>query len=191
MPNSPGENSKDSIISKGFNPVKKNNLSKAQLKALERKAMIEKARLETGRITALDKIAKLESEKERLADSVGLKTPKGENITEPELDDDEAGVALLKDMRSIYRILKGKTRLQRLMKDDKQFLFMAREMMKMESAQMIAKTRRGDEENLGRTVFVVLKGLEDAKKIEKEMQNTEEVRVMTAINPDGSDFKEG
>jgi hypothetical protein len=191
MPNSPGENSKDSIISKGFNPKKKNSLSKAELRKMERTASLEKARLETQRLTALDKLAKLERQSTEIADKMGLKKDKNILPQDPKNNDDENSEMLLKDMRAIYKMLRGKTKLKALMQDDKQFLFMVRELMKMESAQMIAKTRRGDEENLGRTVFVVLKGLEEAKELEKEMQNTEKVRVLTAINPDGSDFKEG
>lgn len=113
------------------------------------------------------------------------------------LDGDETGVdeayRMLQDMRWVYRMVDGRDKLLKLIKDDdRQFVNMVRELLKIESAIMTTKIRAKEGLAEGqKTVFVILKGLEDEKKLGEVIDLTSEVdtkQVAGVLNPDGSEY---
>lgn len=96
---------------------------------------------------------------------------KEEKESEEEKPDDvKSAYEMLQDMRWVYKNLKGKTKLRDLCKaDDKQFLFMIKELMKIESSLKQAEIRKeGTGSGDGRAVFVILKGLDAQKVVVRE-----------------------
>ena len=89
--------------------------------------------------------------------------------------DAEARQALemLSDMRFVYKKLGGKKKLQKMLKeDDKLYVAMVKELLKIESALMAVQLRKVDTvDNSGngrQNFFVVIKGLEQEKNVMKQ-----------------------
>jgi len=93
---------------------------------------------------------------------------------------------LLADMRWVYRQVNGRKKLKELIKgDDKQFVFMVKELMKIEAAKIL-KTKDGDTSS--QTVFVVLKGLDEEKKyLVDDAVNLKQVQHV--IQPESGEFE--
>jgi hypothetical protein len=153
--------------------------------------------------SAKDKLAAL-AEKRRLAREAGLtraqdiahygEEPKPVEATPLAGDDEDSRSAykMLQDMRWVYKDLKGREKLRELVEsDDRQFVFMVKELMKIEAALLAAKIRKtGEEEGKGvnQNFFVVLKGLESDKKIlEMTDKDVDMKQISRALNPDGSE----
>ena len=103
---------------------------------------------------------------------------------------------MLQDMRWVYRMLSGREKLQKLVNsDDRQFVFMVKELMKIEASLMAAKIRsKEDPAQANQMVFVVLKGLEDEKPIRNMIADGKKDaidmrQISHAMNPDGSEYE--
>ena len=101
-------------------------------------------------------------------------------------DDEKSANQLLADMRWVYRQVNGRKKLKELIKgDDKQFVFMVKELMKIEAAKIL-KTKDGDTSS--QTVFVVLKGLDEEKKyLVDDAVNMKQIQH--AIQPESGEFE--
>ena len=100
---------------------------------------------------------------------------------------------MLADMRWVYRKLKGRKKLEELVKgDDKQFVFMIKELMKIESSLLTAQIRKeGDIQGGGQqNFFVVLKGLEDSQSVKGAVDKTIDLnQIQDALNPNAQRFE--
>lgn len=188
-----GRRSKDAEISDNFNREKKTKPTSADLreaKLLKQKAEIEKRRQER-------ELKKIEDDLLRIKGRVNG-SPEVE-VTAPESDPDDVDDAksaykMLQDMRWVYRNVKGRSKLLDLVKgDDKQFVFMVKELMKIEAALLSAKIRKTGEEEGGRAnqnFFVVLKGLEEDKKVLEMVSSSIDIKqIARATNPDGTEME--
>ena len=180
-----GVQPKDKEIVDGFNVDKMNAMSPKALRALERKVQVEKERLELDEKVEERRLLRL-----GLGGTVQV-APAGE-VKEEAQGDDESAYQMLQDMRWVYRELKGREKLKKLVKgDDRQFVFMVKELMRIETALLAAKIRAKEEVGGrgGQMVFVVLKGLAEEEKVLKAMDNTIDMKQITnAMNPDGSEY---
>jgi hypothetical protein len=69
---------------------------------------------------------------------------------------------MLLDMRAVYKKVGGKRKLTEMMKDDKQFQFMVKELMKIETALLSAKLKaQSNKDGNVNGFFVIIRGLED------------------------------
>lgn len=195
-----GGQPKDKIIMDGFNTKKRGNLSKELL----RKAKLEKARQDAERNKQERELQALE-EQVKLARQAMGKAPKEkpddnppeDNPANPE-DDVKSAYQMLQDMRWVYKNVKGRQRLKELCADDKQFLFMVKELMKIEAGLMSAKIKRNEDGEGGQqTVFVVMRGLmdgpvaklNDAKK-EDEVVDVDFKQIEHVLNPGAGPYEE-
>lgn len=163
-----GRKPKDAMIVDGFNMEKKGGLSKKGI----REARMEKARLEREEKARRAHVDKLESDlaglRKALGDAEAGIVPDIPDMSDYDLDaemedHDKNAFQMLKDMREIYRKVGGKAKLQRLMKEDKAFMYMVKELIKIETSLLAAKIKAKSEGFGGgqQTVFVVMKGLHD------------------------------
>lgn len=106
--------------------------------------------------------------------------------------DEQSAYQMLQDMRYVYRKVKGRRKLAELIdSDDKQFVFMVKELMKIEAQLMSAKIRAKEDLSGGQqTVYVVLKGLEDGPQVIDVVQNEEidQRQITAALTPDGGEY---
>lgn len=167
----PGIRSKDSALT--FNQNKMNVLKKdivAAQKQEKKKRLIDP---KTGKFLPKDGIPRKKEVK-------------------PALTDAESAYQMLQDMRWVYQSLKGRDKLKKMVKDDdKQFVFMVKELMKIESALMAARVKKdGGDTNNQQNFFVVLKGLEDEQTVLQSMDKTVDMKqIQRAINPDESSYE--
>lgn len=205
---------KGSEITSNFNRDKKGGLSKMELKRLAHEAKTEKIRiareLKRNEQTYLKLTAKVETVKNKLGMNSELTTPEQSPASDPtpppipdnidEIDDRSAN-QMLQDLRYAYRNAKnesgkkGRARLMELMKSDTEFKFAMKELIKVEVGLMQAKMR-AKEDNSGaanQMVFVVLKGLEEEKKITSKLNMGDGAidvkQISVALNPDGTDYE--
>lgn len=105
--------------------------------------------------------------------------------------DEQSAYQMLQDMRYVYRKVKGRRKLAELIdSDDKQFVFMVKELMKIEAQLMSAKIRAKEDLSGGQqTVFVVLKGLEEGPQvIEVQDSGIDQRQITAALTPDGGEY---
>jgi len=108
-------------------------------------------------------------------------------VNDLDKDTGESAYEMLETMRWIFKKVKGRKKLLELVKkDNKQFVAMIRELMKIETSLLSAKIRaEGGEAGPNNNFFVVLKGLEDEIKTEDSALDMKQIgRVM---NPDGTE----
>ena len=152
-----GGKTKDREITDNFNPFKRGNLSEREFNKVKK------------------------SVDNRLPD-----IPDGEDVAGL-LDDDS--FQMLKDMRAAYKSVNGRKRLKEMISSDKDFSFMVKELLRVESALLAAKMKRDGEGGIGNSaaVFVIIKGLEDEKRVEKAIKLADDgvdlEQVMNALNP--------
>lgn len=94
---------------------------------------------------------------------------------------------MLADMRHVYSEVGGREKLEQMvMGDDKMFVGLAKDLMKVETALLTASIRKNDTGGGagGQTVFVVLKGLEDEKRLSVQSGVVDLEQVQQALNPD-------
>jgi len=213
-PRSGGPKTKDSPFTSNFNLKTGKKLTQHEILDLKQKAKraakLEKVRLEQIHKSQRLKIAALSDRLAKVGKRIiGIDT--GEKIAETidstnaypaddlkafvptdsdieDTSDFKSAYQMLQDMRWIYRHVHGRKRLKALVEDDdKQFVFMVKELMKIEASLMAAKVRKGEDLNQPdqRSFFVVLKGLEDEKKyLSSEMDKTIDMgQIQKAINP--------
>lgn len=206
---------KDSEITSNFNTQKRGGLSKQELKRLAQEAKTEQIRiareLKRNEQTYLNLTAKAGALKVKIdgkQEILDEANPPQPDATPPPIPpdsndiDDRSTNQMLQDLRYAYRNAvgldgkKGRSRLMELMKSDTEFKFAMKELIKVEVGLMTAKMR-AREENPGsanQMVFVVLKGLEEEKKITSKLDMGKGAidmkQISRAINPDGSEFVE-
>jgi hypothetical protein len=107
-----------------------------------------------------------------------------------EVSEEEVAEAykMLQDMRWVYRMVNGREKLKKLVEgNDRQFVAMVKELLKIESAIMTAKIRT-KEERLGegqKTVLVILKGLEEEKQyIDVTPTDVDTRQIAQMLNPE-------
>jgi hypothetical protein len=186
MARSGGHKPKDHIIAEGFNRKKKGGLSERDLKKIERAAMLQKQRAER----ALERAkAKAEEKAEEIAAEKAIVQAEAGNGNEG-----KSAYEMLQDMRHVYKKVKGRDKLEKMINsDDRQFVFMVKELMKIEVALLTAKIRQKEDpqQQGNQTVFVVLKGLEDEKRFETESVKAGSVdlkQISQVLNPDGTEY---
>jgi hypothetical protein len=178
----PGVKVKGSKIMDGFNEKKIYEMTPEE--KLEQKRRRE-------RISKRNYRAKKKAKEERAA-RMAQGLPEEDR---PE-DDYKSAYQMLQDMRWVYKNVNGRKRLKDLVEDDdKQFVSMVKELMKIESALLAARARKN--EDVGgqgqQNVFVILKGLEDEQKYlpAGESDKTVDMRqVERATNPEYQDLGE-
>lgn len=213
-----GRKTKDAPITENFNPDKTIKLNRAELAAAKRQAVRDnrQAKLDDEERRRLRKEKKafekqLLDEKLRELARVGLEATEeekeaekrelaleaaGKGSTDPE--DEQSAYQMLQDMRYVYRKVKGRTKLRDLIaSDDKQFVFMVKELMKIEAQLMSAKIRAKEDlsGSAQQTVFVVLKGLEDDPRIldvsPVEDTDIDQRQIAAALTPEGKEYSAG
>jgi hypothetical protein len=107
-----------------------------------------------------------------------------------EVSEEEVAEAykMLQDMRWVYRMVNGREKLKKLVEgNDRQFVAMVKELLKIESSIMTAKIRT-KEERLGegqKTVLVILKGLEEEKQyIDVTPTDVDTRQIAQMLNPE-------
>lgn len=134
----------------------------------------------------------LEMDEKRLAREREKLLGKEPEEEAPEEEDGSFAYQMLSDLRAAYKSGKGKSKLLTLMKDDKEFKFLIKELLKVETAIMAAKIRRDPGQGGGGdrpAVYVILKGLECEKPLLTAMEKDETIdvsQVMAATNPEMS-----
>lgn len=196
-----GNNQKGQSISDGVNTKKKGGLSAARMKKLKEGALLAKQK------EAMDAVNQMKT----IAGSMGIKpddlpTPDIPNHSSPandpdDSDDSKSAYQMLQDMRWVYRNVSGRKKLKTMMADDKQFQFLVKELMKIETSLMAAKVRaqgqRGGDGN-SNGFFVILKGLEDDKAViaqlakqRGESKTIDLAQIDHAMNPEATfEFEE-
>lgn len=136
-----------------------------------------------------------ELEREAAAEALKKETKGETQGTSGSSPDEPSAYQMLQDMRYVYRKVKGRKKLAELIEaDDKQFVFMVKELMKIESQLMSAKIRAREDLNgtAQQTVFVVLKGLEDGPQILDVTPGDEDIdhkQIAAALTPEGAEYE--
>ncbi len=157
-----GRKTKDREITDNFNREKKGNLSPRQLRKVQKQV---KANNDLPDISILD------------------------DIINSSDDDSTFAFQMLRDMRDAYKSVDGKKKLKELVANDKDFSSMVKELLKIESAILSAKMKEKDNGFGGGSaaVFVIIKGLEDEKRVDNAIKLTDTgvdlEQVMNALNP--------
>ena len=185
-----GHDAKDRVLVDGFNPVK------------EGPALTKAEKIHVNAMRALEIAHKNQKERKRIAKEeqakkdAAIEAAKAAGVyTEPPLEDEEVlGSQMFQDMRAIYKKLKGRERLEKWAKDDKNFLVLAKELMKQESVLLAAKIRKGETEGpngQSQSFFVVLKGLEEEKGlVEKFDDKTVDMKqVKHVLEPEAGKYE--
>ena len=134
-----GRKEKDAVIKEGFNPDKIGGMSKTAIAKMERE--------ERKALKDANKVSTPNSEADLLRLALG--------------EEDDSSYNMLLDMRWAYKKVKGRKKLLKLIKDDdKQFVVMVKELIRLESVLLTAKLRKDGDGSEKQAVFVVLKGLE-------------------------------
>ena len=217
-----GRPSKDQPISDNFNPTKLGpHVSKATLQKAARQAKIAQIAIqqqgfkaaktlldvEAG-IAKIKKTTGLDKFEERMQESDAAPAPvpatqdappAAESDKNAKIEESEAH-KMLQDLRYAYKNsvgptgLKGRRRLVELLQNDSEFKFAMKELMRVDTAIITAKLRKGEDES-GKMVgqqnfFVVLKGLEDGpKQIAGVVDKTVDMKqIERALNPDENSY---
>lgn len=157
-----GRKEKDAIIKEGFNPDKIGGMSKTAIAKMERE------------------------ERKAIKDAEEVPTPNSEaDLLRLALGEDgDSSYNMLLDMRWAYKKVKGRKKLYKLVKsDDKQFVVMVKELMRLEAILLSAKLRRDGDGSDKQAVFVVLKGLD--KMPEGCSEGIDVQQITKAISPGG------
>ena len=99
---------------------------------------------------------------------------------------------MLNDMRWIYRAVDGRKKLKKLVQDDdKQFVIMVKELMKIEASLLTAQIRKdGEIGGVGpQNFFVVLKGLEEVSVKGVVDKTVDMKQIQEALNPNAQKYE--
>lgn len=215
-----GRKTKDAPISENFNTDKTIKLNRAALAAAKKEAMsnARKAKEDDAERKRLRK-EKTALERKIMREQLIKMAQKGLEATEEEAEnerrelakeaaeaaakegkeavqeDEQSAYQMLLDMRYVYKKVDGRKKLKTLIaSDDKQFVFMVKELMKIEAQLMSAKIRAKEDLNGGaqQTVFVVLKGLEGMPKMldVTPEDDVDHRQIAAALTPEGSEYAE-
>ena len=181
-----GHRSKDAAITDNFNTDKN----------------IKPTKDDMDRALAQAETAELEAEIEPHSDREPAISPDEEYILMGEYaenEDAKSAYAMLEDMRAVYQEVGGRERLMGMVNaggvgGDKQFMALAKDLMKVELSILSATIRKssltkgvGGEGGGGQNFFVVLKGLENEKSLVDQLIGDKTVdisQIKAAINPD-------
>ena len=203
-----GRSRKDQGLVDGFNP-QGSPMTARQILEAKRAAKMQKIRDEQERIKKMEEVAKLkikkikegisvaEMEMVKAIDAIPEPEPQPAPIENIDGDDEKSAHRMLADMRWVYRKVHGRRKLKELVEsDDKQFVSMVKELMKIESALMTANIRKDGDVAVGggtgqQNFFVVLKGLEDdTKMVSAVLDKTVDMKQITrAMNPDENSYE--
>lgn len=179
-PRKPGTVPKDSLITNSVNENKSNKLTQRQIAAIERQAKLKKEKLLAQKDKSEDAFDKLNEQIEALGKKAGFiaDTPDSPdtNISPDDLTKEDLKFfsQLASDLRYVYQKSNGKKRLLELAKSDNRFLIaMVKEMLKVEAAMNAAKMKYHNPDEGEKVVFVVLRGLEDEKKLKQKVEEIE------------------
>lgn len=215
-----GRKTKDAPISENFNTDKTIKLNRAALAAAKKEAMsnARKAKEDDAERKRLRK-EKTALERKIMREQLIKMAQKGLEATEEEAEnerrelakeaaeaaakdgkkavqeDEQSAYQMLLDMRYVYKKVDGRKKLKTLIaSDDKQFVFMVKELMKIEAQLMSAKIKAKEDLNGGtqQTVFVVLKGLEGMPKMldVTPEDDVDHRQIAAALTPEGSEYAE-
>ena len=154
-----GRKTKDREITNNFNPNKRGNLSKKELNKVKKSA--------ENQLPPIPDIGDVE----------GL------------LDGADFSFQVLKDLREAYASVDPKAKLKELIKTDKDFAEVVKNLLRVETALLATKMKEKDNGITGGSaaVFVIIKGLEDEKRVDKAIKLTDTgvdlEQVMNALNP--------
>lgn len=191
-----GRKEKGREITEGFNPMKP-GFSQKKLSQLVIEANRKR---EERRVRSL---AALQERKDAIREKLELESAEAEVRAEVEAekgalkdlgDDGKSAKRMLDDLRYAYRHtvgndgLKGRQRLTELMKNDSEFKYFVKELMKIEVALMTAEAKKPNAAgtNIGgqQNFFVVLKGLEVAE-VGGSADNTVDMRqIQNILDPE-------
>jgi hypothetical protein len=119
------------------------------------------------------------------AGEAGLEAARGHK--EEDEEDDQFAEGLMRDMRWVYKQLRGREKLKELMGNDKEFLVLVKELMKLEAAYLQNKLKKKEGTVGGAGGFlVVLKGLEGDNKLVADMKKDKTIdlkQIERALNP--------
>lgn len=216
-----GRKTKDAPISENFNTDKTIKLNRASLAAAKKQAManarqakddeaerrkLRKEKTALERKIMREQLVKMaqkgleateeeaEDERRELAKEAA-EAAKKRGEPEPSKEDEQSAYQMLQDMRYVYKKVDGRMKLKNLIaSDDRQFVFMVKELMKIEAQLMSAKIRAKEDLNGGaqQTVFVVLKGLEDMPKV-LDVTPDDDIdhrQIAAAMTPEGGEYAE-
>lgn len=114
----------------------------------------------------------------------------GSQTTRRREDDDEGddnfARDLMEDMRWVYRQINGREKLRTLMGQDKEFISLVKELMKLEAAYLTSKMKGKGTGSGGAGFLVVLKGLEGDDKLVADMKKDKIIdlkQIERALNP--------
>lgn len=188
----PGRKPKDKKITDKVNPRKKYSLK--ELRELQKqKSLLDMVRAKANEDKNREKAISATTEGGGEED----KKKKGRGKRPKNLEGN-FNYKMLSDMRWVYLQLGGKEELKKFVKGDpKAYELMVKEMMKMESALMAAKVRKEalNDGIVSGNVFVVLKGLEDAERVNRIIpgangEGTIDMRsIGSVLSPDGSVYE--
>ena len=137
-----------------------------------------------------DRMAALEKTIRDKEKKVGKKSekkpkPKTEDLSQLLEDDKAFTYKMLADMRGAYSKAGGARKLSKLIKsDDKLLMAMVKELMKVEASLLATEIRNKEAGNGGKTVFVILKGLQTEADVIKEVEGElDMVQIADAVNP--------
>lgn len=105
------------------------------------------------------------------------------------LDGADFSFQVLKDLREAYASVDPKKKLKELIKTDKDFADVVKNLLRVETALLATKMKEKDNGITGGSaaVFVIIKGLEDEKRVDKAIKLTDTgvdlEQVMNALNP--------
>jgi hypothetical protein len=164
-----GHDAKDQVLVDGFNPVKEltPQQQKVRNNALNALAIANRNSKERKRL----------AKEEAARKGIAIEAAKAAGVyvePSPPVEEEILESQMFQDMRAIYKKLKGRERLEKWAKDDKNFLMLAKELMKQESVLLAAKIRKGEGEGpngQSQSFFVVLKGLEDEKGLAEKFED--------------------
>jgi hypothetical protein len=176
-----GVKPKDSFLGDNFNR-KKTGLSKEAL-AAARAASKEVTSIEKRNLD--EKIQRCDAQIQKLRDKRATLMAQAGYLEEENLEASPS--KMLDHMWKVFRIAGGLKRLQQVMKDDKEFRTMAKEMLKVEGT-----ISRNKQQGTGQTtVFVVLKGLEEPPvPIGKEGSLIDLEQVKRSLDPEAMPYEE-
>ena len=109
--------------------------------------------------------------------------------TVDEADNDKSAMQMLQDLRYAYRNAvsadgkKGRQRLLDLMKNDVDFKFAMKELMRIEASIASAKVRLREDPDSNMTTFVIIKGLEGSEKAKVSDPFLDLEQIADAFNP--------
>jgi len=97
-----------------------------------------------------------------------------------DFSDEKFASQMLADLRKAYRSATGLKKLKDMMKDDKNFAYFVKELLRVETMAKLARKDSGS--GGGIAAFVVIKGLEESKQLQSMMDNYEDPMIKKQVD---------